>query len=351
MSFSLDGTNEFAVVGSILNNTKLTEYQIQKRKFLYIEGLIRFLELYAQNEIGNVEVDIEKIALWVNSPSFENVDIYRIKNIESVYNMLSTELIDYNIPLYRFLKLSKYQFEICEKEHFDQIQQSFAKDCEKYPCLKCIWYENSETAFGTLSKCKLPKEKITGEMMTHRQGYHDITLKKNRTCKYCTTAEGKDEFIRKYITNNKKIWSNYDRCSIKNDIEELYQEWVNKVNCLDNSYIPQYIPNDLHVSLTEKTDWVEDFCRVFGNKKGKNEMKTNLRFAIFLETMIKFVEIYAQTEIGSDYIADISSIAKYVSNYSTKLDFASRDEFYKYLENNILDNSTFINKFIKRKDI
>lgn len=351
MSFSLDGTNEFAVVGSILNNTKLTEYQIQKRKFLYIEGLIRFLELYAQNEIGDVEVDIEKIALWVNSPSFENVDVYRIKSIESVYKQLSDELVEYNIPLYRFLKLSKYQFEICEKEHFDQIQQSFAKDCETYPCLKCIWYENSETAFGTLSKCKLPKERITGQMMTHRQGFHDITLKKNRTCKYCTTAEGKDEFIRKYVTTNKKIWSEYDKRSITKDVDELYQEWVAKVKRLDNSYIPQYIPDDLHVSLTEKTDWVADFGRVFSNKKGKGEMKTNLRFAIFLETMIKFVEIYAQTELGSDFIADISNIAKYVNDSSHKLDFTSKDEFYKYLEDTIIKDTDFINKFIKRKDI
>lgn len=72
----LDGFNEFSMVGSMLNGKKLTSHQILERKFLYIEGLIRFLELYAQNEIGNAEVDIEKVALWVNSPYFENVDIY-----------------------------------------------------------------------------------------------------------------------------------------------------------------------------------------------------------------------------------------------------------------------------------
>ena len=63
--------------------------------------------------------------------------------------------------------------------------------------------------------------------------------------------------------------------------------------------------------------------------------------------MIKFVEIYAQTEIGSNYVADIAKIAEYVNN--NKFNFDSKDKVYKYLENQIYDGFN-ITKFCKVND-
>ena len=69
----------------------------------------------------------------------------------------------------------------------------------------------------------------------------------------------------------------------------------------------------------------------------KEELKTNLRKAIFLECMIRFVEIYAQTELGSDYCADISKIAEYVENNIYNLSFISIENAYKIIEDKIID--------------
>ena len=349
----LDEANEFAAVGTMLNGVKLSTYQVQKRKFLYIEGLIRFLELYARNEIGDVEVDIEKVALWVNSSAFENVDVYQIKSIQGVYKSITDDLVERNVPLYRFLRLSDYQFKILEREHYDLLLQDFEKDCTKYPCLKCLWYEAEETAFGRLSKCKLPKSKITNKVIWGRQGYHDITLKKNRQCKYCTTAEGKDEFVRKYIT---PIKSDYDRSYLLEQIDERYDSWVKKVQHLDNSYIPLRLPETMQGLLSVEADALKELGRAFRGLQTVSEMQKNLRFAIILECMIRFVELYAQTEMGTDYEASISRIARYVYDISCGKDtdilsFKSREELYKRFEDIAVENDAFFNGFVQRKGI
>lgn len=118
---SLSDFNEFSCIGSMLNKKELSPYMIQKRKYLYLEGMVRFLELYGKNEIGEVEVDIEKISLWINSSHFENVDIYRITGINKVFEMLENDLMN-NVPLFRFLKLSDYQRAIFEQDHHDRLK-------------------------------------------------------------------------------------------------------------------------------------------------------------------------------------------------------------------------------------
>lgn len=354
MSFNLDGDNEFSVVGTMLHNdgNRLSSCEIQKRKFLYLEGLIRFLELYANNEISSeIEVDIEKVALWINSPFFENVDIYKIKSISSVYKMISNDLIKNNIPLYRFLRLDLYKLRIFEQEHYESLVKDFKAHCEKYPCLKCVWYEVAETDFGRLSECKCPKDDLSGEISWHRQGYHDITDRKNRKCKYLTTIDNIDEFMDKYVINNDKILNCgfHGKKEISKNAEKLAKIWKEKLDNLDNSYIPVIIPDSLKVDLTSKPDTFKELGRAFRNKRTMEEMQNNLRFAMFLEAMIKFVEVYAQIEIGNDYYADISKIAKYVNDNSSEFEFTNREQVYKNLEELAINYPNKIRTFIKRK--
>lgn len=334
--------NEFSVIGSMLNNNgvNLSTTEKQERKFLFLEGLIRFLELYAQNEIGNVEVDIAKIALWINSPYFENVELYKISDIESVYNMITSDIFR-NIPIYRFLKLSDYQKAILEKDHLEILQEDFKQDCEKYPCLKCIWYKYEITQFGKSSVCTMPKDKIEHAHLSYRRSYHNI--EEHIDCKYCTTINNANEFMDKYVNKNVSISS--WRKNINDTLVTGVKNWKHLVNTLDNSYIPIMIDEEDNVDLSVEIDPLMDLARVFGNKLTKKQMQDNLRFAIFLEAMIKFVEIYAQTEVGSNYFADIRNIAKYVS--TSNLNFKSEDEVYEYLENTMIDDSNFINQFIK----
>ena len=344
MSFLTD-SNYFSGCSSMLHDgVELTSVQKQKRKFLYLEGLIRFLEMYATNEIGNVEVNIEKCSLYINSPEFENIDLYNITDINSVYKHLEEELLN-NIPLFRFLNLSDYQKSIFEKEHHDLLMQSYEIDCAKYPCLKCIWYVYEQTSLGVLSKCNLPKEKITGKVLWNkRAGVHYIS--RHTRCKYVTTLDNKQDFINKYIIGNVR---HYNERIILNDIEYYSKKFKDKINNLDNSNIPPYIPEEDSIDLAIKTDTLEDLGRVFNNKMPKEELKTNLRKSIFLECMIKFVEVYAQIELGSDYCADISKIAEYVENNIYDLSFISIENAYKIIEDKIIDGFN-VKSFCKCKN-
>lgn len=347
---NLDESNDYAAFGSMLHNNgkRLTAEQIQKRKFLYLEGLIRFLQLYAQNEIGEVEVDIEKAALWVNSPAFENVDVYKLTSIASVYEALTRDLTERNIPLYRLLKLSDYQLAILEQDHYDALQSDFKKDCEKYPCLKCLWYSNEVTSLGTLSKCSCPKEDIERRASTLRRGFHNIALKSSRNCKYLTEADTIQDFLNKY---SKRI-PEYKQRQIISQLNNAKDKWTQKIKNLDNSYIPVSIPENLKVCLNDKTDVMEDLARVFGNKKGKDEMRNNLRFAIFLRYVIEFVEVYAQSEMGSDYEADITKIARFISQKGLGLhNLCSEKDILDYLEEQAAANENYIRKFIKKKAV
>lgn len=349
--WALTKANEFPTVGSILHNKgkSLSSTQIQKRKFLYLEGLIRFLELYGRNEIGEVEVDIEKISLWINSPMFENVDIYSIKSIESVYKMITDDIVNKNVPLYRFLKLTPYQIKIFEKDHYETIKQSFEEDCEEYPCLKCLWYNTEHTPFGVLSECKYPHDKI-GRTWRTRRGYHDIT--KFKDCKVCTTINNVDEFIQDKIINNENIWSDYDKRNLTRTLEKSKEKWINKVNNLDNSLIPIFIKTDDKADLKVDSNEsymdraIRDLGRAFGGKLTYSEIRENHQKCIFLEATIKFVEIYAQINLGTNYRANISKIAEWVTKHKNCFTFQSKEEVYTFLENEIL-NGMDIDKFCK----
>ena len=330
----LDKLNEFPQIGAMLHNnsTQLSSDEIRRRKFLYIEGLIRFLELYAQNEIGNVEVDIQKISLWVNSPYFENVSVYRLTSIEDIYQYITDDLIERHIPLYRFLKLDDYQLKIFENEHREQVIQDFDKDCKDYQCLKCIWYTVEETVFGRTSTCSCPKDEIENKWHVTRRGYHHIESEQSRTCAYITTVDTVEDFIENKLS---KIKISAHCRQYTDSARHLAEKWIEKYNHLDNSYIPTFIPDAYKTLLEEDDNHLEDLGRVFRGEQPKDEMRNNLRQAVFLEAMIKFIEIYAQSELGSNYIADISKIAEYVA--TQKFTFKTIDDIYIQLEQMIYD--------------
>ena len=313
---------------------ELSSSTLQKRKFMYLEGLIRFLELYAQNEIGNVELDIEKISLYINSPMFENIDLTKITSIEDVYQSLTNDL-EHNIPLFRFFKLSKYQQSYLEKDHYDNLLAEYKIDSEVYPCLKCVWYRNDVSDLGVSSICNYPNyHKFT----PYRRSYLDIT--KQIFCKNVTTLDAAKTFISDH--------PDIPRFRL-NDVQSVLNSGVkfltNKIKTLDNCSIPPYIPKEEHISLKDKIDPIQDLGRAFRNQLTASEIQENHLKSIFLEGMIKFIELYAQNEVGSDFVADIAKIAEYVEY--NKLKFNSVEEVYEYLENQIYDGID-MTKFCKR---
>jgi hypothetical protein len=342
----LSDANVYSKAGVMINGKELSPYQVQKRKYMYLEGLIRFLELYGNNEIGNVEVDIEKCSLYINSAYFENTDLYSLNKIEDVFKMLEKDLYN-NVPLYRFLRLSNYQLRLFEKEHHTELLKDYEADANKYPCLKCIWYESTVSSFGTTSKCTLPKEKLFNKYVSTRQGFMDIT--KRTKCRYVTTLNDVENFKTKYFNNVKFFYVDEVNRIMERGIKRL----KTKIDTMDNCLIPPIIPEEDKLDLQKiysenKFDNAcKDFARAFGNKLPFSTMAENYQKAVLLECMIKFVEIYAQTELGSDYFANISKIARWIDKQHN-LKFTSEDDIYKWIENLVIDGLS-INNFCTRK--
>ena len=81
-------------------------------------------------------------------------------------------------------------------------------------------------------------------------------------------------------------------------------------------------------------------------------MITNLQEGLLVKAMIEFVEIYAQTEIGSDYTADIAKIAEFAFRNKRKrtMAFDSEENVYAWLEEKMVDNELDISVFCTRKE-
>ena len=299
-----------------------------KRKFLYTEGLIRFLELYCNNELGSGRVDIQKVCLWVNSPFFENQILHSIRNIQDVFKMLEQQLLA-DVPLYRLLDISEHLKCLLEEDHRIALQNSMMEEAEQYPCLKCIWYQSEITPLGMTSKCERPKYPY--EFSMHRSGF--LHIKKVRSCKYCTTVTIVPETIA-------KMQLHHYEDSIATRIHKYRTEWNAKYDTLDNSVIPVEFEN---LDMNQLADRIQqnpmyDFGRIFNNKMSYSDIYQNLQECVLLEGMISFVEIYAKTELGSNFIADIAKIAEKVHRMrkNGKLNFKSAEEVYHWLEEQVL---------------
>ena len=153
-------------------------------KALFLEGLIRFLDIYSQTEIGgeDIKIDITKVALHINSAQFENDDLYAISTIDDVYRLCESLTIA-GLPLWRFLRLSDYQSRIFESGYNELLISAKLKAANDCPCYGCIWYEETDTFLGVLRRCNKPEIEISWD----RKAAHEPD--KIKKCKWLTTLE------------------------------------------------------------------------------------------------------------------------------------------------------------------
>ena len=344
----LDDANIFEALAGFVDKNLLTGKEKLYRKFKYIEAIIRFLNLYCQNELGSGEADIVKVCLWVNSPWFENTELSLYKTQDAVYKALEEQVIN-NVPLYRLLNISDHLLRILEENHTRELQEQMLKQAEKYPCLKCIWYKSETTPIGISSVCNRPRNR--GEL--YRRGYLDI--REVSVCKYCTTLTETGKPIQELqeLCAEGKFESGFYR-NLRNSIagmDKLKERWQKAFDKLDNSQIPKIFETfdlaGLRKELQEEDAVITDFGRVFRNKQPLWEIAENLQNAMLVKAMITFVEIYAQSELGSDYIADITAIARYVYEADGSIKKMNCEEdIYAWLEQKIIDGED-MTKFCK----
>lgn len=347
----LTNLNMSPEAASLINGRSISNRDIMKRKCMYLEGLIRFMEIYAQTEIGECDVDIRKCALYVNSPIFENTVCFSVKTMNQVYKSLEMDAIK-GVPLYRFLKLSESQMSIFERSHHSEIASEFDRDCDKHICLKCIWLNVGTTSFGVYSSCNRPNP--LGAIHRFRDGYHHY--EKVHKCKWlCTAYDDIPDWVLKSDLGGRSPRSDEKT----NSYEHQQRRWIDKYNHLDNSVIPAYVDSEDFVDLKSPDDQIakiaDNLAGILSGRQSPADIRKKLKIAILIECMIRFIEIYAQNEIGSDYQADISKIAKYVlkhqySDQDRLFDFSSYDEAYSDIEESIIDGFD-VSKFIKRRTV
>lgn len=305
-------------------------------KAIFIEGLVRFLSIYAETEIGEgIQIDITKVALHVNSARFENDDLYCIESIDDVYRLLE-QLTITGLPIWRFLRLTDYQKRIFESGYSELLVSAKMKAAAERPCYGCIWFDESETPFGMLRKCRKPET----EFEIYRRGGIDPDI--ITECKWCTTLDKIPDEIKKLL--------DFYRIRFMNSVESARNNFRRKLN-EDPFRIPKELSDDENVDLETYYDPILDLVCAFRSHKTKTGRQTEIRRAMYIEGMIRFFEIYAQCEVGNGYIADIKNIALYVNELeSSEIRFIkSYEDVYGDLEEKII-NGFNVKKFIKYDD-
>ena len=302
VNMSMIEANWLPNAGDMVYGKSLSDKKKAEIKAMYIEALIKFTDIYAQTELGDdIEIDIMKVALYVNSPQFENQNVYTYRNINDIYKELET-LVLAGLPIWRFLRLSPYQREIFEADYqklLVELQNEAAKKC---PCYGCIWYREDSTIMGNIAKCGKPS--IGFRTSFERTVF---TPEKIKSCEWLTTL---DTVPTEALDKHNIV--GFDRGRFIDEIPTARKRYTSQLY-KDAFCIPKTLSDAETVDLSEETDLLMDFALALGNKRTKSERKKELRKAMYMEGMIRFFEIFARSEIGNNYVADIKKIAMYVN--------------------------------------
>jgi hypothetical protein len=153
-------------------------------KAAWIDAFINISQVYAETEIGTgIRVNVPAIALFVNSPDFINQECHDISDINCLYEYITDEILK-GFPIYKFLKLSKWQYEIMDKQYKEDLEENENIIKNTYICKRCRWLREAYTSLGSTCKCKCKARSrdVYGFIHDQTPGYHDYT--KIQECDY-----------------------------------------------------------------------------------------------------------------------------------------------------------------------
>lgn len=171
----------YVEMSAILNGKRPpSERTLEKQRAMFLEGYIRFAEIFAQSELGDMDIDIAKLALYVFSPEFRYQTAYKIKNMNDVYKLIEEDILN-GMPIWRYFKCSKRVKQILEDAFKTERDEEERRVKEMYICKRCRYLNEKHMHIGHYCVCRSPKRNI--------RGYHDYT--KIKKCKYFESAEWK----------------------------------------------------------------------------------------------------------------------------------------------------------------
>ena len=339
---NLDDANIYSdFVSFARKDRKLSLRDIRNRKARFIDCLIRFTDIFAQT------------ALFVNSADFENHHIRGFRTEEGCFRWIEDAVLA-GMPIWRFLVLSPYQSRIFEQGFFVRREEEWDLYASEHPCLGCIWFKMEQTPFGTLEKCD--KDRIFDIWKRRDRGGFDHRDLKGKECKYRATLDKDPDLEDMEVEEGDIPFHGYKSGRFQKTLEE-YRERYKEKQALrrgsDGWVIPAALPEELIVDIEgrekpkDDTLVIKELARAFNNKKSFKEMEQELREAMRIEAMFRFLQCFIAIEEGTGYVPDVAKIAKHVYRSSRMDKAGSRDEVYKELEEAVIEGKITAKSFIK----
>lgn len=335
---SLNGFNWCPEAAVMLHGGAEISYEKQVEvKAVFLEAFIRFLDIYAQTEIGEgFELDIMKIALHINSPQFENDDLYAIHSIEDAFRLCES-LAVFGLPIWRFLRINEWQRQMLEKSYRQRLKAANEWAAKEKLCYSCIWYREEDTSFGFLQSCDRPE---TGYFKPVRKSAFDPVAAKG--CEWLTTLS--------QIPDLEKINSRFLKSRFMDAIEPARERFKERLG-RDPFRIPESLSGEEIIDLAVKYSPLQDLACVCNNKRSKSDRQYEVSKAMLTEGAIRFFESYAKCEIGSSYVANIKEIALWIDDYDFRNQvncITSYEDVYGFLEDLIVNGDLDVLRFVKR---
>jgi len=324
--------NGFSKAANMIHSRKLSELTKNRFKYLFLEGMIKFLKMYAVNELGSdCDLDLYRIAMYVNSTRFENEDVYGIKSLDDIYYILTEEIL-IGVPIWRFIKLSQSQLNILESEYSDNLNKLKEILEKEKSCRMCYFYSSHDTPFGSIERCGYEEP---GKWRSYRDREFDSF--KVKDCKFFSRTE--PEFEDSYMKY---------RCSgsvkeIKLDELDFY-----KVTNRDIEEFNSDLEKSKSMDVIDLS--IASIGRMLGGKKGYDDINRDSIRASQFSTLYQFMEVHLLIEYGNAFEPNVSRIAKDI--YENKFDkFKTEGSFIKYIEDSLIKDPRWVTKYSKKVKI
>jgi hypothetical protein len=128
-----------------------------EHKYLFLEAMIRFTEIFANEHLGDCKVDIAKVIQFAESPAFKLRVAWECKTLDDYYKLVE-EMVLEGFPIWEYLKISEWTKNILHKEFVNEVKTEEETRQKKYKCYSCEYFKETNTMLGTLYKCNKPKE-------------------------------------------------------------------------------------------------------------------------------------------------------------------------------------------------
>ena len=125
---------------------------MQKTRLYFMYAFIEFARVYASENIGEVEIDVDKICSYIASDKFFT-DWGDCISLEDCYAHIEA-LVASGYPFWTMFKLSDWTNDILTKEFNQAAEEHNNSLLKKYKCFTCKNFWIIESSFGTKYDCR-----------------------------------------------------------------------------------------------------------------------------------------------------------------------------------------------------